>query len=254
MTEELAGRSAVITGGSSNIGFAIAERFLRAGAHITINALDDELLADAAASLQAIAGERVTVVPGDILEPTTRDRLVDAALEAGGGVDVVVNDVLIDGGTNRLTLLDSPRRDWDRLIEGYLHAPLQLVRGARASMVERGHGCVINLVTGAAFTPIAGMGTYGVTKAMMWALTRHLAAELAPHIRVNAVCPGTTSRDGTLKVEGMAPLIARVPMKRMGRAAETAEAALFLASDAASYTTGQLLFCDGGRTELAAPS
>jgi NAD(P)-dependent dehydrogenase (short-subunit alcohol dehydrogenase family) len=251
---DLAGRVAVVTGASRNIGFAIAELFARHGASLVVNSMNVDALEDVAEHLRSIGDGKVVVAAGDVCDPATTTKIIDAALGDLGGADIIVNNALIDGGRDGFTLLDAPRSAWDRQLGGYLHTPLRLAAALAPSMTARGHGSIVNVVSGAAFTPMSGMATYGVTKATMWAMTRHLAKELAPDIRVNALCPGTTSASGELELEAMRPLVARVPLERLGTAAETAKAALFLASDGSSYTTAQLLFVDGGRSELISPS
>lgn len=249
----LEGRVAVVTGASRNIGYAVAQALSRAGASVVINGVDGEGLEAARKRLQEDAPSPVVAVGGDICDSAVTARIVAETIEIFGGVDILVNNALIDGGIDGFAVLDAPRESWDRKLEGYVHAPLRLLREMYPSMRERGHGAVINVVSGVAFTPITPMGTYGVTKAAMVALTRQLARELAPEIRVNALCPGTTSEDGVLAHQAMRPLLDKVPMKRMGRAAEAALGAVYLASDASSYTTGHVLFVDGGRTELVTP-
>jgi NAD(P)-dependent dehydrogenase (short-subunit alcohol dehydrogenase family) len=250
---DLAGRVAVVTGATRNIGFATAELFARQGASLVINALSEDALDDTAEHLRSIGDGKVVAAAGDICDAATTTRIIEAALDVLGGADIIVNNALIDGGRDGFTLLEAPRSAWDRQFEGYIHAPLRLAAALAPTMAAGGHGSIVNVISGAALTPLSGMATYGVTKAAMWAMTRHLAKELAPDIRVNALCPGTTSATGELELEAMKPLVARVPLQRLGTAAETARAALFLASDASSYTTAQLLFADGGRSELISP-
>src|SRR6058998_6762 len=113
-------------------------------------------------------------------------------------------------------------------------------------MAGRG-GSIVNILTTAAFLPLSPMAPYGVTKSALWTLTRYLAKECAPSVRANAITPGTTSADGAVTFASWHTALPHVPLARMGLARETAEAVLFLASDASSYTTGQNLFVDGGR-------
>ena len=252
MRWDLTGRVAIVTGASQNIGKAIAEALAEAGASLVISALDADELDAAAEEMRTTQRALVETVAGDLCEEGFAHQIADRALDAYGGVDIVVNNALIDKG-ERCALLEVSRPSWDRKFAGYLFSPLDLVARTTASMAERGHGSVINVVSGAALTPIVGMGAYGVSKATMWAMTRQLARELAPHVRVNALCPGTTTETGTIEQAKTEPLLRSVPLQRMGTARESAEAALFLASDASSYTTGQMLRVDGGRSELVSP-
>jgi NAD(P)-dependent dehydrogenase (short-subunit alcohol dehydrogenase family) len=114
-------------------------------------------------------------------------------------------------------------------------------------MIDAGSGCIVNILSTAAFLPLPIAAPYGVTKAALWTLTRYLARDWAPHIRVNAVTPGTTSVDGSIQSVRWNALLPNVPLGRVGLARETAAAVAFLASDDSSYTTGQNLFVDGGR-------
>ena len=248
----LKGRVAVVTGASRNIGYETAKALAGAGAAVVVNGMDGDALARVVDELRPL-GAGAAMAVGDICEERVTREIAAVALKEFGGVDILVNNALIDGGADQCPTLETPRLSWDRKFEGYVHAPLRLINDLQETMRARGHGSVVNLISGVAFTPIKGMGAYGVAKAALYALTRQLARELAPHIRVNAVCPGTTSADGKLVHEGMRPLLRHVPLNRMGRAEETARAVHFLASDAAAYTTGQVLFADGGRSELIAP-
>jgi NAD(P)-dependent dehydrogenase (short-subunit alcohol dehydrogenase family) len=114
-------------------------------------------------------------------------------------------------------------------------------------MAQRDGGSIINVVSGSGFQPSPNLGAYGVSKAALWMMTRYLAAEAAPAIRVNALCPGITSPDGQPEHLAHRQLLPLVPMRRLGRADEMVGAAIYLASDAASYTTGEILFVNGGR-------
>jgi NAD(P)-dependent dehydrogenase (short-subunit alcohol dehydrogenase family) len=132
--------------------------------------------------------------------------------------------------------------------------PFQLSKGCARRMLAGRGGSIVNVLTTAAFLPLSPMAPYGVTKAALWTMTRYLAKECAPTVRVNAVCPGTTSADGSVTFASWYTALPQVPLGRMGLADETAKAVLFLASDASSYTTGQNLFVDGGRVNCLAGS
>ena len=243
------GRNVVITGATKNIGLAVSRAFAEAGASLVIAARSKELLDEVAGELQLLGAAQVVPVAADLTSPSDVEALARTALEALGGVDVLINNALIDMG--HAPVIETPHDVWQRGVRGYLEAPLQLISAFAPSMRERGQGAVVNMVSTAAFVPVAGLGAYGVAKSAMWTLTRYLAAELAPDIRVNAVCPGTTSADGTTAGNAnWEKLIARVPLRRMATPDETAGSVLFLASEASSYTTGQVIFVDGGRVAL----
>jgi NAD(P)-dependent dehydrogenase (short-subunit alcohol dehydrogenase family) len=114
-------------------------------------------------------------------------------------------------------------------------------------MRERGSGNVINVVSGSGLLPTKGLLPYGATKAALWMMTRYLASELAPAIRVNALCPGIVVPDGAVPDQSANSVLPLIPLGRTGRPGEMAGAAVYLASDASSYTTGSLLVCNGGR-------
>jgi NAD(P)-dependent dehydrogenase (short-subunit alcohol dehydrogenase family) len=246
---DLNGRVAVITGATRNIGLATAREFARAGADLVISARSADTLHQVAAELEELGPGRVVPVTGDVTVADDLDRLASSALDSFGGVDVLVNNALVV--MEHDSILDASDTEWEKGLRGYIQGPLRLIRTLAPSMAERGQGSIVNLVSTAGFMPVAGLGAYGVMKSAMWTLTRYLAAELAPQIRVNAVCPGTTSPDGTTEGrETWERLIKIVPLRRMGGPEESAKPVLFLASSASSYTTGQVIFVDGGRVGL----
>ena len=184
-------------------------------------------------------------VAGDVGDPPAVRRVVAEVADALGRIDVLVNNTFALGGEAPLADLDVD--DWDEPWRVNVMAPFLLSKLCAEGMVERGDGRIVNLLSTAAFLPLSPLGPYGVTKSALWTLTRYLAKELAPAVRVNAVCPGSTSADGSITIESWRSTLPHIPLGRIGLAAETAAAVLFLASDASSYTTGQNLFVDGGR-------
>ena len=245
----LTGRVALVTGATKNIGLAIAREFAQAGADLVITARTRDRLESVADELRGLGSGRVLPVAGDIGVAADVDDLAAAALAEFDGVDIVVNNALVDMGHQ--TLFETPPETWDNGLRSYIRSPVQLVKSLHPAMASRGHGSVINLVSTAAFMPVASLGAYGVMKASMWAMTRYMASELAPHVRVNALCPGTTSETASAgdnaRWNAVLPF---VPLKRMATPDETARSALYLASDMSSYTTGQVIFVDGGRVGL----
>ena len=247
---DLTGRVAVITGATKNIGFATAKLFAEAGALLVLTARTADRLAAVANEIEQRSGRTVLAMPGDVTDLTSMDTLAAAALDRFGGVDIVVNNAFVDMGHQ--PMVDASSEIWSDGLRGYIEGPHRLIRALRESMTAGGRGAVVNMVSTAAFSPLATLGAYGVMKAAMWSATRYLARELAPSIRVNAVCPGTT-REGADPGESEVwrSILPTVPLQRMGRPEETAAAALFLASGASAYTTGQVLFVDGGRVSLS---
>lgn len=256
----LDGQAAVVTGASANIGAAIAASFARAGADVVIAARGVEALERTAAAIRAAApGRRVEVVVADVTRPEDADRLVGHALDAFGRLDVLVNNAYSAGLAEGRDVLEVSDATWDEVLEANLRAPLRLIRGAARAMLDGGRpGNIINVISGSGLLPNSApghrpaptMAPYGVSKAALWMLTRYLAAELAPQVRVNALCPGLVSETGGLRDEEPYERLLRagaVPMNRIGRPEEIAGAAVYLASPAASYTTGEMLVCNGGR-------
>ncbi|MGV0834370.1 SDR family NAD(P)-dependent oxidoreductase [Mycolicibacterium thermoresistibile] len=252
----LAGQIALITGASKNIGFATASAFAHAGADLVISSSTADTLQEAADRLREQTGRRVLPVVADARDAAAMTDLAHEGLSEFGRIDIVMNNALLVGKNplqqtdSGQSVLEAPAELWTDGIDGYIHGPLALLRPVVPIMRENGRGSIINVLSTAVFSIVDGMGVYAVTKAAMWSWTQYLAAELAPDVRVNAISPGTVSASGELENEGHRPLLAKVPMRRMGAAAECARAALFLASEASSYTTGQVLHVDGGRVAL----
>jgi NAD(P)-dependent dehydrogenase (short-subunit alcohol dehydrogenase family) len=136
---------------------------------------------------------------------------------------------------------------WRDAVEVNVTAPFELCRACVPGMRARGRGAVINVLSTAAFAVVPPMLAYGAMKSALWTMTKYLARECAPQVRVNAICPGTVQEGAEMKVASWSKLLPLTALGRVGDPDELACAALFLASDAASYTTGQVIFVDGGR-------
>jgi NAD(P)-dependent dehydrogenase (short-subunit alcohol dehydrogenase family) len=256
----LDGQVAVVTGASANIGAAIAASYARAGADVVIAARGAEALERTAAAIRAAAPDRrVEPVVADITRADDGDRLIAHALDTFGRVDILVNNAYSAGLDEGRDVLDVSDATWDAVLDANLRGPLRLIRGVAHAMLDGGRGGnIINVISGSGLLPNSTpghrpaptMAPYGVSKAALWMLTRYLAAELAPQIRVNALCPGLVSEAGGMRDEEPYERLLRlgaVPMNRIGRPEEIAGAAVYLASPAASYTTGEMLVCNGGR-------
>jgi NAD(P)-dependent dehydrogenase (short-subunit alcohol dehydrogenase family) len=248
----LDGKVALVTGGTGVIGNAIARALAFAGADVMIVARRREPLERAAADLAAATGRRIVALTADVGDPTSVNRLLGDVSDAFEHIDVLVNNTFSIGGEK--PIVDLEVDDWDEPWRVNVLGPFQLSKACAKRMMADGGGSIVNILTTAAFLPLSPMAPYGVTKAALWTLTRYLAKECAPMVRVNAVCPGTTSADGTVTFASWYTALPQVPLGRMGLADETAKAVLFLASDASSYTTGQNLFVDGGRVNCLAGS
>jgi NAD(P)-dependent dehydrogenase (short-subunit alcohol dehydrogenase family) len=250
---DLSGKTALVTGASRGIGRAIAVAFADAGADVALIARSADGLAETAAAVTA-AGRKAVVLPADVTSYDAVAETVDAAIGQLGYLDIVVNNA---GGSNFMV----PFRDlrlsgWDKLIQLNLSSAVYVCHAVAGHLLDRGHGSVINMASVAGVAASPTMSPYGAAKAGLISLTQSLAVEwAAAGVRVNALCPGWTATElnRTLwedPVLGPAT-IATTPMGRWASAAEMAGPAVFLASDASSYMTGQALVVDGGQTASA---
>jgi len=244
----LDGRTALITGASRNIGAAISRAFAEAGANLVINARGAEALDVFAQSVRERFGVQVTPIAADLAQPAERARLIREIERRVGGIDVLVNNATAGGRPD--TGLATTPEIWRGAMEVNVATPFELCRAFIPGMRSRGHGAVINVLSTAAFAVVPPMLAYGAMKSALWTMTKYLARECAPEVRVNAICPGTVQEGGAMKVPTWSKLLPLTALGRVGDSNELAGAALFLASDASSYTTGQVLFVDGGRVML----
>jgi NAD(P)-dependent dehydrogenase (short-subunit alcohol dehydrogenase family) len=243
----LEGKVVIVTGASRNIGAAMADAFAGAGSDLLLVARGAQDLQRTADRVRAEHGTRVETVCADVTDPQAPDQIAAAACGAFGGIDVLINNAYT-AGSSHAPLLSMQDRVWDEVLAANLIAPYRLIRACAPSMLDRPGANVINVVSGSGFLPTpGGVGPYGVSKAALWMLTRYLAAEAAPHIRVNALCPGAVTPTGEPDHEIFRRLLPLIPMGRLGRPHEIAGAALYLASPLASYTTGEVLIANGGR-------
>jgi NAD(P)-dependent dehydrogenase (short-subunit alcohol dehydrogenase family) len=243
------GKVAVFTGASRNIGLAIARTFAEAGAAVVMVARDAVRLERRAAELAHDTGARILTITGDVADAETTDSVVERVHTEFAQAHVLVNNAYASGDTFGRHVLDIDDEAWDATFRANVLGPFRLCRSLGRAMLAGDGGSIVNVLSGSAFQPTPQNTPYGATKAALWSMTRYLAVELAPSIRVNGLCPGlTVSNTGGPPagpiVDG---LLALVPMHRAGRPDEVAKAALYLASDAASYTTGALLTVNGGR-------
>src|ERR1022692_3009595 len=250
---DLTGKTAFVTGASRGIGRAIAVALAQAGADVAIVARTAEGLADTADDITAV-GRKAIVIPADVTDQAAVADAAAAAIDQLGHVDVVVNNA---GGSNfMVSFRDLRLAGWDKLIRLNLTSAVYVCHAFAGHLLDRRSGSVINVasVAGVASSPL--IAPYGAAKAGLISLTKTLAVEWAADgVRVNALCPGWTATDLNRAlwedpVAGPAT-IATVPMHRWATAQEMAGPAVFLASDAASYVTGQTLVVDGGQTASA---
>ena len=247
---DLDGKNAFVTGASRGIGRSIAVALAGAGADVALVARSERGLAETAADIGAL-GRKAFVIPADVTSVDAVDAAVATAIEQLGQVDVVVNNA---GGSNFMAaFLDLRLSGWEKLMRLNLDSAVYVCHAIGGHLVERGEGSVINVASVAGVTGSPLLSPYGAAKAGLVSLTKSLAVEWgATGVRVNALCPGWTATDlnrqlGEDPVAGPAT-VATVPMHRWGRADEMAGPAVFLASPASSYMTGQTLVVDGGQT------
>ena len=250
---DLTGKTAFVTGASRGIGRAIAVALAQAGADVALVARTAEGLADTADDILA-AGRKAIVIPADVTDQEAVAGAVATAIERLGHVDIVVNNA---GGSNFVVpFLNLRVPGWDKLMRLNLTSAVYVCHAIGPHLVERGQGSVINVASVAGLAASPFLSPYGAAKAGLISLTKSLAVEWAPlGIRVNALCPGWTATELNRNLwedeEMGKATIATVPMKRWGRAAEMAGPAVFLASDASSFMTGQALVVDGGQTTMS---
>ena len=243
----LVGRTAVITGASRNIGAAVSMGFAAAGADVVLVARNQERLAAHGAAIRERTGRRVVEVSVDVGAPNAAEIVAEAAGTLPGTIDILMNNAYA-GAPDVTPLIETPESLWDDVLSVNLLGPWRFCWRFAAQLASSGHGSIINVMSGSGLMPTPGAGAYGASKAGLWMLTRSLAVELAPAIRVNALCPGLTTPGG--EPDGHfshAYLLPQVPLGRLARPEELVGAAIYLASDAASYTTGELLIANGGR-------
>src|SRR5690349_3035932 len=243
--ESLAGKSALITGGARRVGAAIARRLHTAGAAVLIHYRDSE--ADATslvAELNAARAKSAAKVKAELLAPIAPRALVAAALESFGRLDVLVNNA---SSFFPVALGDIESSHWEELIGSNLRAPLFICQQA-APELRKASGAIINIVDIHAERPLKGYPVYSIAKAGLAAMTRSLALELAPAVRVNAVAPGAIAwpEDGQFEPVERARIVSTTPLGRVGSPVDIAQAVHFLAC--APYVTGEIIAVDGGRS------
>lgn len=242
----LRGRTALITGASRNIGFAVASAFARAGADLLMVARGPERLAETAQRIRDVTDVRVETVVADIGTVEGFHRVVEHS-SGMPMIDVLVNNAHTTGSSPDKTLFDTEDSVWEEVLGTNLLGPFRLCREFGRRMLEAGGGSIINMVSGSGLLPTPTLGPYGASKAALWMMTRYLAVEGAPTVRVNAICPGLVSEDGQPRNASQRAIIDSVPMGRLAHPGEISGAAVYLASPAASYTTGEMLVVNGGR-------
>ncbi len=247
----LADQVAIVTGGANGIGRACAELFAAEGAAVVIADIDTEAGPQVVAAIEA-GGGLATFVRTDVGDAADAPRLVEQTLEAFGKLDVLINNA---GIIKTADFLEISEADFDAVMRVNLKGAFLVGQAAARAMVEQGKGAIVNMSSANAVVAIPNQVPYVVSKGALNQLTKVMALALADkNIRVNAVGPGSILTD-LLKVvmndeAARQKILSRTPMGRCGEPSEVAKVALFLASDDASYLTGQCIYPDGGRLAL----
>jgi len=245
MNDTLTGKTGLVTGGARRVGAAITRRLHAAGANVLVHYRDSDTDADnLVGELNALRPKSAQKVKAELLAPIAPRALVSAALEGFGRLDILVNNA---SSFFPVALGAIEASHWEELMGSNLRAPLFIAQEAAAELAKR-EGAIVNIVDIHAERPLKGYPVYSIAKAGLAALTRSLALELAPKVRVNGVAPGAIAwpEDGQFEPAERERVIATTPLGRTGTAEDIAQAVHFLAC--APYVTGQILAVDGGRS------
>ncbi|HEV2213749.1 MAG TPA: glucose 1-dehydrogenase [Terracidiphilus sp.] len=244
---DLSGRVAVVIGGTTGLGHEIALGLATAGADVAPSSRRQEQVEAVAAEIEAL-GRRSLRVTCDVLDRASIDRLHDAVLKAFGKVDILVNAA---GITQKVPTLEVSDTDWSRVIETNLTGTMRACQIFGATMADAGYGRIVNIASIAAFQGFFRVAAYAASKSAVASFTKTLAIELAETgVNVNAIAPGVFPTplnmaliDGTPRGE---EILLRTPMHRFGNPREVVGPAIFLASAAATFITGEVIAVDGG--------
>ena len=244
---DLSGRVAVCIGGTSGIGRAIAHGLADAGADVVCTSRRQDQVDVAAAEIES-KGRRTLRVASDVSDNTSLEALLGECTAAFGKVDILLNSA---GRTKREATLDVSDEDWNAILETNLTGTLRSCRVFGRHMVANGYGRIINIASLSTFVSLYEVAAYSASKAAVASLTKSLAIEWAKHgVNVNAIAPGVFRTALNQKLLDETPrgqeFLTRTPMGRFGNVEELAGAAIFLASEAASFVTGEVLVVDGG--------
>tara|TARA_B100000579_G_scaffold422956_1_gene425542 strand:- start:110 stop:856 length:747 start_codon:yes stop_codon:yes gene_type:complete len=239
----LEGKTALVTGGSKGIGKAIAKGFADAGAKVMITSRKAEVCESAADEI----GGGCEWEAGNVGDPEHMERAIDRTIELFGGVDILVNNAATNPYAGPMIDADLPR--WEKTIDVNMTAPFLWTQMVWQKYQKDNGGVILNIASVGGLETNPMLGVYDVTKAGLIHMTKQFAAELAPQVRVNAICPGLIKTDFARMLwegDGGDMVAQQYPLKRLGEVEDIAAAALYLAADSGSWITGQAIVLDGG--------
>lgn len=245
------GKAAIVTGGGQGIGKSISLGLARCGTSVCIADVNPAAGDEVAAQIRAI-GPRALSLQVDATDDAQVVKMAAQTVAAFGRIDILVNNA---GGASGPTfgagtILDISERDWDDTLTRNLKSVFLCTRAAVGTMLAQKSGSIINIASITGQFPFAGMPAYSAAKAAVINLTKSMAMEFAPHVRVNAIAPGLIDTPRTSlnrRPEEMEQLLTNVPLGRIGKPEEVADIAVFLASDVSEWITGTIIDCNGGQ-------
>src|SRR5580704_7228885 len=244
---DLSGRVAVIIGGTTGLGREIALGYATAGADVVATSRRQEQVNAVAAEIEAL-GRRTLRITSDVLDRGSLQRVHDAVIETFGRVDILVNGA---GMTKKMPTLDADEADWSKIVETNLTGTLRACQIFGRTMASAHYGRIINIASMTAFRGFYQVAPYAASKSAVVSMTKTLAIELAETgVNVNALAPGLFPTDMSLPLVEGTPrgeeILMRTPMHRFGKGREIVGPAIFLASEAAAFVTGEVIVVDGG--------
>ena len=244
---DLKNKTAVVTGGTSGIGLALSKGLAIAGANVIPTGRRADLVQSAAKEIEAI-GRQSLVCPSDVTDVASVEKLLAEARAKFGAVQILINCA---GRTKRTPTLEVPDSEWNAILETNLTGTLRACRVFGRHMIEQKYGRIVNIASLSSFVGLFEVAAYSASKAAVASLTKSLAVEWAKHgVCVNAIAPGVFRTDlNSALLDGTArgkEFLLRTPMARFGKTEELVGAAVFLASDSASFVNGHILAVDGG--------